>query len=83
MESNEVKKLRRLAAKFGVKFNRVNNQKGSGYRIFTLIDFSPVAAVEGIDCSHVMTIEEIADFLFAVAAEKLKTKLKAASAVNF
>ena len=83
MESNEVKRLRRLAAKFGVKFNRVNNKNGSGYRIFTLVDFSPVAAVEGVDCCRVMTIEEIADFLFAVAAEKLKTKIKTVSAVNF
>ena len=83
MESNEVKKLRRLAAKFGVKFNRVNNKKGSGFRFFTIADFTPVEAVEGVNCSRVMTIEEVADFLFEVAAERLKTKLKAASAVNF
>ena len=83
MESNEVKRLRRLAAKFGVKFNRVNNKKGSGFRVFTIANFTPVEAVEGVDCNRVLSLEEIADFLFAVAAAKLKTKINTASAVNF
>ena len=83
MEPNRIKALRRIAKKYGVKFNRVNkHQKDSGYRIFTIADFAPVAAVEGVDCNRVMTLDEVADFLFEVETARLKAKIIPAPAVK-
>jgi len=81
-ESNEVKRLRRVAKRLGVKFNRVNNQKGSGYRIFSAADFAPVASIDGIACNYEMTLGEVANFLAKVFADRLKIKLATIPEVN-
>ena len=65
METNEVKKLRYKAFKCGLRFRQVQY----GYKLYNL-DGDSVSSIEGLDCSGVLTLEEIQLLIVELTTKK-------------
>ena len=66
MEEKEIKKFRYRAWKLGLQFKRFKD----GYRLYDRYTGDTVAEINGVDCSRVMTLDEIFLTLTAVTDKK-------------
>lgn len=72
MYNSDFYKLRYFAGKFGVKIRRVKN---NAYK-FISVDKAPAENIDGVNCSGVMTIEDVKNVIAEIAGKKTVAEIK-------